>query len=166
LKISIRCVDCNKKVKKTGYNQKRCKKCAIAIKKARFPCEHGIERPSCKQCGGSAICEHNRLRSKCPDCFPSGIYNAYRSGSKRRNIQFVITFDDYLKISSLPCTYCGLSFGRNGIDRRDNLMGYTFENSVPCCSKCNFMKHSYAVEEFLNHIRCIYEFQISYKEEN
>jgi predicted GIY-YIG superfamily endonuclease len=31
-------------------------------------CEHGRQRPKCKECGGASICEHGRERSKCKDC--------------------------------------------------------------------------------------------------
>ena len=36
-------------------------------------CEHGRQRPQCKECGGSQICEHGRQRSKCKECGGSGI---------------------------------------------------------------------------------------------
>lgn len=31
-------------------------------------CEHGKQKPFCKECGGSQICEHNRQKGKCKDC--------------------------------------------------------------------------------------------------
>lgn len=36
----------------------------------------------------------------------------------------------------------------NGVDRIDNLVGYTDGNCVPCCQSCNIAKNSFSVEEF------------------
>ena len=44
----------------------------------------------------------------------------------------------------------------NGIDRVDNLMGYTLNNVVACCKNCNTMKKDLNKEEFLNIITLIY----------
>ena len=35
--------------------------------------EHGRQRYSCKECGGSGICEHGRQRYSCKECGGSGI---------------------------------------------------------------------------------------------
>jgi hypothetical protein len=40
----------------------------------------------------------------------------------------------------------------NGIDRKNNNMGYTIENSLSCCAKCNFMKGKLSYEEFIEQI--------------
>jgi hypothetical protein len=39
-----------------------------------------------------------------------------------------------------------------GFDRIDNLKGYTPENSIPCCARCNSMKSGMGVLEFIE--RC------------
>ena len=49
----------------------------------------------------------------------------------------------------------------NGIDRLDSSKGYTINNCVPCCSKCNLMKSNFKKEDFLQHISKIYNFSIS-----
>lgn len=36
----------------------------------------------------------------------------------------------------------------SGLDRVDNDKGYTVENSVACCTRCNTMKSTYCLEEF------------------
>ena len=45
----------------------------------------------------------------------------------------------------------------NGIDRVDPDYGYTFDNVAPCCSKCNFAKHSMQEIEFFEWVRKVYE---------
>lgn len=47
------------------------------------------------------------------------------------------------------CVYCG-SMDKIGIDRVDSTVGYTDDNSVPCCSQCNFMKCDTNFEDFLD----------------
>lgn len=47
----------------------------------------------------------------------------------------------------------------NGIDRLDNNLGYTIENSVPCCKPCNESKKDRTVDEFYQHNKRLFEFQ-------
>jgi hypothetical protein len=47
------------------------------------------------------------------------------------------------------CKYCGL-YGAVGLDRVDNNVGYTYDNVVPCCVLCNFIKADLNVQVFLS----------------
>lgn len=47
----------------------------------------------------------------------------------------------------------------NGIDRLDPEVGYTELNSLPSCSKCNYMKGSLSEGEFLTQIKEIVKFK-------
>jgi len=69
----------------------------------------------------------------------------------------IITIEDFKKIISNPCFYCG-DTGKVGVDRVNNLKGYSLNNSVSCCKLCNFMKKTMTREDFLNHIEKIYTF--------
>ena len=40
----------------------------------------------------------------------------------------------------------------NGIDRKDNNLGYEKANCVPCCKRCNQMKNDMTMDEFINQI--------------
>lgn len=53
----------------------------------------------------------------------------------------------------------------NGIDRVDNSLGYITSNCVPCCKKCNFMKHQLSVEDMLHHIKRVYLYNFSQEEQ-
>jgi len=86
----------------------------------------------------------------------AGAYRSYKSHAQRRNKLFEITEIEFAKIITKPCTYCGESDERIGVDRIDNTVGYTKENSTPCCKMCNYMKNKYSVTDFLSHIRKIY----------
>jgi hypothetical protein len=37
----------------------------------------------------------------------------------------------------------------NGIDRKDNAVGYEIENCLPCCKHCNFARNTMTMDEFL-----------------
>mgnify|MGYP001617288185 CR=1 FL=1 len=63
--------------------------------------------------------------------------------------------EDFASLLPLPCIYCGESEKNRGIDRIDNSLGYSKENSAPACKLCNFMKKALSKEDFLAHIRKI-----------
>ena len=49
----------------------------------------------------------------------------------------------------------------NGIDRLNPENGYSIENCVPCCSTCNYMKHTQQTSDFLEHVKKIYNHTIN-----
>lgn len=60
----------------------------------------------------------------------------------------VLTFEQFKQITKLPCYYCKRD-GYVGIDRVDSHLGYTIENSVPCCTQCNISKNVYTQQSFI-----------------
>jgi hypothetical protein len=70
--------------------------------------------------------------------------NAKRS-AKHRGLRFLLTFEQFQEIRRQPCYYGGGAAPdiRVGIDRRDNSVGYTPLNCVPCCNRHNEMKRDY-----------------------
>jgi hypothetical protein len=96
----------------------------------------------------------------------------YKRNARSRKYEFSLTKDQFIKLVASPCFYCGGlpsrvipynngkdNFLYNGIDRKDNSIGYTLGNSVSCCRRCNRMKMAMTESEFLEHIRKIYECQ-------
>jgi len=49
----------------------------------------------------------------------------------------------------------------NGIDRVDPTKGYTPENTVSCCSRCNYAKHEMTLSEYRDWLKKSYEYLIS-----
>ena len=86
-----------------------------------------------------------------------GSFRTYKYSAKRRGCKFVLSFQDFSDITSQCCKYCGNHDSRIGIDRTDNTIGYTKDNSAPCCKLCNFMKKAMTVTDFLTHIKKIYD---------
>lgn len=72
-----------------------------------------------------------------------GRFKSLREGATPRGIPVEITLEQYVVITAARvCIYCSRElpeFG-HGIDRKDNDIGYTLENSVPCCAECNSLK--------------------------
>lgn len=87
-------------------------------------------------------------------------YGQYRKGARMRGYAFDLTKEQFREISTQPCIYCGEAltqekvkrdangtFKYTGIDRYDNTKGYTLDNAVPCCCKCNRIKTDMSIEE-------------------
>jgi hypothetical protein len=103
----------------------------------------------------------------------SRCFSQYLANAKRRNIEFSLSKEEFRSISSNVCWYCGadpkpnyarylnsdvlpVPFIANGVDRKDNNLGYTLSNSVAYCFTCNGMKSSLSLPDFIDHIRKIY----------
>lgn len=76
-------------------------------------------------------------------------FKKYRQRSPARKLDFELTLDFFKKNVYAPCYYCGEEIKAVGFDRLDNNVGYTEDNSVPCCIDCNFMKRSLHKDRFL-----------------
>jgi hypothetical protein len=70
-------------------------------------------------------------------------------------------FDELIQCDCYLCGKASSEMHVNGIDRCDNNEGYTENNSLPCCSDCNFMKNNFTMEEFTQKCLEIYSHIIS-----
>lgn len=92
-------------------------------------------------------------------------FSGYRANARSRGIEFALTVEQFTEITAKNCHYCDVQpkeFIRcrskhhpqkylfNGIDRKDNSLGYTPENSLPCCEFCNFRKGKCSYEDFIS----------------
>lgn len=109
---------------------------------------------------------HNRLEYGISSF--NHLYLKYKQSAKRRNIEFDITKDIFKYFTQQNCYYCNVSpsqiissksfYGEyiyNGIDRINSDLGYTEDNIVSCCGRCNEMKMSSSQIEFIFHMRKI-----------
>jgi hypothetical protein len=93
------------------------------------------------------------------------LFAEYRRDAKRRGYVFDLTREQFAERVTKRCYYCGsgpsnfhirkaMNGGMfyNGIDRLNNDLGYTAENSVACCWECNHLKGTRSVDEFMEHI--------------
>jgi hypothetical protein len=104
----------------------------------------------------------------------NALYRLYIKGADIRNYSFSLSFYDFSTLLDSECYYCGdvqsgpsftynyTIFKRNGIDRIDNDLNYTIDNTVSCCTMCNKMKLSYTKQDFVNQILKIAKKQRGY----
>lgn len=74
------------------------------------------------------------------------------SSSTIRGIENDLTEDEWREFYEKPCFFCGECPQEKkswGIDRLQNKVGYTYDNCVPCCKKCNFAKGTNDLHDFL-----------------
>jgi hypothetical protein len=112
----------------------------------------------------------------------------YEQGAKKRSLSWELDVKLFRLLTISNCYFCGslpykiftayeIKSGKrfhgvsgprleqskivvNGIDRLDNNIGYTTENSVPCCSICNFAKRDLDLTIFESWLDTITEFRI------
>lgn len=129
----------------------------------------------CNNCGAT-VERSNSLRrdSKCDLCMwhPKGMTGlkkrmaVYIACAKMRKLLFNLTLEEFEFLTSQNCYYCGRppstvsktrqSWGNyiyNGIDRKDNKIGYEIENCVSCCFICNQAKMDMPIEDFESWIK-------------
>lgn len=91
------------------------------------------------------------------------LYNRYKISAKTRNLEFNLTHEQFRFLTKQNCHYCNIEpkqtqihrpiksppYVYNGVDRKNNNIGYHYENCVPCCVICNGAKsHYFTYKEF------------------
>lgn len=107
-------------------------------------------------------------------------YKAYERAAIRRGFSFNLTAEEFYKITAGDCEYCcappsnvfnlkykgtqesrgGTPFIYNGIDRSDSSLGYSLDNCVPSCRRCNLAKNDMTVAEFREWLKAAYKHTI------
>lgn len=82
----------------------------------------------------------------------NAVMRRYRNGAQKRDLVWSLTEDEVRSLISSECHYCGKP-ECNGIDRKDNSLGYVSANCLPCCKICNYAKLDLSYEEFIAWIR-------------
>lgn len=100
--------------------------------------------------------EHNPFRL---------MISALKLGAKRRNLEFLITYQDLQEMWDKQkglCYYTGIPMNftyslslpkQMSLDRKDSSEGYTLNNCVLCCQFINYAKHDYKMEDFLSFLK-------------
>jgi hypothetical protein len=90
------------------------------------------------------------------------VYKQYRLSARTRGLAWELTDEEFDDLTGRNCRYCGCppsrvkdhgsyngTFTYNGIDRKDNSLGYVIGNVVPCCTICNRAKRDMPYEDFI-----------------
>lgn len=96
------------------------------------------------------------------DAALNGLMRTYQGHARNRGLPWSLTRDDFKRLTSLDCHYCGTApsqtvkghptsgdYVYNGVDRVDSSQGYQLDNCVSACGTCNFAKSDMSYEEFL-----------------
>jgi hypothetical protein len=89
------------------------------------------------------------------------LLSIYKRRAKSRGLGWSLTDEQFYSLTSSPCFYTGTlpstvlvvksgeTYTYNGVDRRDNKVGYTVDNSVPCASLVNRSKSDLTLDDFI-----------------
>lgn len=96
------------------------------------------------------------------------VVSYYRRSAKKKNLEFTLNDQQLKQLFAGNCHYCGCEpstiyrhgsngeFVYNGIDRKNNDLGYIIDNCVSCCTLCNFSKRNLSYNNFLKYINKLY----------
>ena len=141
-------------------------KCIVCNKEAIKRKDCIKQETICRGCSGNNV----KPTIKAPRNVLLGVY---KTNAKNRGYEFSITEAEFDVLINSNCHYCGIEpsvhkseikynktdieFLRNGIDRKDSMIGYTKENTVACCAMCNRMKMAFHIDPWLKQIARIYK---------
>jgi len=91
-------------------------------------------RPTCKPCHNRETVEGRKHVS------PTAAFHRYRQSALKKGLHFRLDLKFVELALSSPCSYCGDTDILMTLDRVDSAMGYSVENCVPCCIRCNLVK--------------------------
>lgn len=142
-----------------GYNHWECICDCGKIVSRRTDCLNQERTKSCG-CYNKEITTINNHKRKLPNngAAKNSLYNKYKWDAKDRNLNFSLTFEQFISLVERNCFYCGIepqqinmkkfNYKYNGIDRINNSIGYRIENCQTLCKNCNFSKRDNSEEEF------------------
>lgn len=147
----------------------------VEIKKSKSGSIYKTFTFECVDCGNDIKSQQSQLKThsgKCRKCaqkkrpYEHILNELIHTCNKKNKNEVTINYDDFIELIKIPkCHYCNkiLIFNpytrdKNSkyvsrayqLDRKDNSLGYTKENVVPCCWNCNRMKSDiYSYEDFM-----------------
>ncbi len=133
--------------------------CGMEMAVPRYVLTRKIAIKSCN------ICSAASRRLALGEASLNALIGTYKSNASRRGLTYSLSAASAKAIFSFICHYCGHppsqtlnqtgkerrygEFVYNGIDRKDNLIGYLPDNCVACCKICNRAKLDMPYTEFL-----------------
>ena len=126
---------------------------------------HNLNSGSTKGCGCLRLKPNGRASQ-------DHILACYKIQAKKRGFQWQLPDDEFFRITSELCHYCGAAptntvrprysqnalFKYNGVDRKDSSGDYTLDNVVPACKVCQRAKLNMPYEEFLIYLGDVTKF--------
>jgi hypothetical protein len=134
-------------------------KCKCICGMEKFYTTYVLTSGRAKSCG----CQYRYKLKRLPNDIgiKRRIFNSYKQNAKKRDIQFNLNEEDFFNLINKNCAYCegkpstrykftkyANDFKYNGIDRKDNNLGYSIENCASCCEICNRAKSDLTLKEW------------------
>lgn len=96
------------------------------------------------------------------------LYYQYKKKADKKGYEFNLTFEEFISLTKQNCYYCDKQpqqvfkskkskYLYNGVDRKNNYLGYTKNNCVSCCSTCNYAKRTQQHDAFVVWIEKVYK---------
>jgi 5-methylcytosine-specific restriction endonuclease McrA len=99
------------------------------------------------------------------------VFQVYRGRARDQKREFTFDFPLFKELITCNCHYCDAppsnksvyKFTKeyqlyNGVDRKNNALGYTPDNCVPCCDICNKAKRAMSYKAFMAWIKRLVAF--------
>jgi len=148
-------------------------KCACSCGNELVASLNNIKQGCIKSCGCIRTHKYKQGESGLKN-----IFSKYKVAAKKEGRKFNLTLEEFKKITSGDCVYCGAkpnktsssehtknpevkrytAYVYNGIDRINSKRGYEKNNVVSCCRWCNIIKRERTVNELINHVVRIYNY--------
>lgn len=152
----------------TGENEVRNKrvywKCNCDCGKTTWSNSRNLSNKNTTSCG---CWNKERSRIEYKLAAKNRLFGEYKTSAKRRKLIFDIDFDSFILLTSSNCFYCNVppqkiqkggygNYNYNGLDRKNNSEGYTLNNAVTCCWRCNQFKSTFHIGDFIDGMFSIY----------
>ena len=123
-----------------------------------------------QSCGCYAL----EMRRQSRGCTPqSYMFRSYQYSAAKRGLEWTLENDEFFSMTQQNCHYCGgvprrsgareraalREFCYNGLDRKNNFVGYTTDNVVPCCKICNWAKGKLSYDDFIAYLERVRTFR-------
>jgi len=145
-------------------------KCVCDCGKERYVTGNSLVTGQSLSCGCYRLDRIRELKLPAGESSFNNLYTSYKYRARVSRRKFDIPRDDFRRLTSQKCFYCGdvpkqkrklkrtsIPYTYNGLDRIDNSKGYSLDNVVACCKPCNLMKKNMEQSDFLNHVEKIYK---------
>lgn len=93
----------------------------------------------------------------------SSNYNDYLKRASKKDLEFELTKEQFTKFINHNCYYCNKKSSKthkNGVDRKDNDIGYIISNCSSCCSQCNYMKGCLNDKDYIDTCKRVAEYNL------
>lgn len=103
----------------------------------------------CKKCDSKLGTIASRKRRLNPDNRAKYVLKDSRKSDGKKGLINDLTLEYVATAISKPCSYCDSSKVIMTLDRVDNNVGHTIDNTVPSCVRCNYIKSNMPHEAWM-----------------